>query len=81
MDNTPSGPGGGAADRQLLAEELDAAGALLDDEADEDDEDEDDEELADASDDFASLLAPEPLAADPEEAGVDELFDDRLSLR
>lgn len=59
----------------------------LDDEADEEDEDEEDdedegaEEPDDASDDFDSLLAPEPLAADPEALGVDEVFDDRLSFR
>ena len=80
VDNHRPLEAAGGAGRQLLAEELDAAGVLLDDEADEDVEEDDAEELDDVSDDFDSLLAPEPFA-DPEEAGVDELFDDRLSFR
>ena len=81
MDNLIGDPNGSARDQLDDGVELDAAGVLLpdEDEPDEDFDEEEDEE----SEDFDSLLADDPSAepVDDEDAGVDELDEERLSVR
>jgi hypothetical protein len=89
VDNLTGDPNGSASGQLADGVELDVAGALLDDdeleeepdeEPDEEDEPDDEDE---ESEGFDSLLADEPSAApfDDEEAGLDEVDVDRLSLR